>query len=445
MPSSRRMVAGAGLGSHPWALRTVPLPVATAEALTSSTPSTSSAAAVPTTSMIASCPPTSWKWTCSTGRRCSTDSTEASKPNTASARCATLAGSAASSISAVIAPWVRTTTSSPATTARVQATPPRMPVSNRRSQPGRASRSSSPRTSSTSAPASTSEPRAMSPAMPAKQWNQATAGATGWGSVTARSRAIAQAAPYPLSMPTTVMPDEQAESMDEQRGDALERSAVAGTGGHGDHGRRREPTDDAGQGALHARDDDHRVGHRDGVELGQQPVQAGDAAVGEQGGDEPERAEHSRALRGDGEVRRAGRDDHDGARPPGRRAVDHRREGAALRDRARAETEARGGSRRRLHLRLRGPREEHGAVAPAEQLRDDGRTVLRRLAGSVHRLGHAEAQVAVEVDPCESQVGEGQPAQLPDGVVGRAVSRGDLLDERAKRRGVHDLLYPAQL
>ena len=63
MPSSSRRVAGAGLGSRPCALRTMPMPVATEEAHTSSTPRTSSAAAVPTTSMMASCPPTSWKWT----------------------------------------------------------------------------------------------------------------------------------------------------------------------------------------------------------------------------------------------------------------------------------------------------------------------------------------------------------------------------------------------
>ena len=34
-----------------------------------------------------------------------------------------------------------------------------------------------------------------------------------WGCRHGRSRAMAQAAPYPLSMPTTVTPDEQEESM----------------------------------------------------------------------------------------------------------------------------------------------------------------------------------------------------------------------------------------
>ena len=53
----------------------------------------------------------------------------------------------------------------------------------------------------------------MSPAMPAKQWNQATVDVPGAAVGHGSSRAIAQAAPYPLSMPTTVMPDEQADSM----------------------------------------------------------------------------------------------------------------------------------------------------------------------------------------------------------------------------------------
>ena len=188
-------MAGAGLGSQPCALRTVPLPVATAEALTSSTPSTSSAAAVPTMSMIASCPPTSWKCTWSTGRRCSADSTAASERNTASARSVTRVGSAASSMRAAMDPWVRTTTSSPLTMARVHAIPPRMPSSSRRSQPGRASRSSKERISSTSAPASTSDPSAMSPAIPAKQWNHATVSVPVVGARHGRSRAMAHAAP----------------------------------------------------------------------------------------------------------------------------------------------------------------------------------------------------------------------------------------------------------
>ena len=54
----------------------------------------------------------------------------------------------------------------------------------------------------------------MSPAMPAKQWNQATVGRRAAGApVTRSSRATAQAAPKPLSMPTTVMPEAHETSM----------------------------------------------------------------------------------------------------------------------------------------------------------------------------------------------------------------------------------------
>ena len=96
-PSSRRTTAGDGLGRKPWAVRTVPVPVATDDAVTSSTPRTSSAAAVPTTSMIVSCDPTSWKWTCDGGRRWSRPSTSASAAKVASDRRATPGRSRASS------------------------------------------------------------------------------------------------------------------------------------------------------------------------------------------------------------------------------------------------------------------------------------------------------------------------------------------------------------
>ena len=86
-----------------------------------------------------------------------------------------------------------------------------------------------------------------------------------------------------------------------------------------------------------------------------------------------------------------------------------------------------------------------GPSVAVEQLLDDCRGVLGCLAGAVDGLGHPEAQVTVVVHPGEPQVRVGQAAQLTHGVVGRALARGDLFDERAKRRSVHDLLYPAQL
>ena len=62
-PSRRATTAGAGLGNMPCTARTMPRPVATGLARTSSIPSTSRAAAVPTMSTMVSWPPTSWKWT----------------------------------------------------------------------------------------------------------------------------------------------------------------------------------------------------------------------------------------------------------------------------------------------------------------------------------------------------------------------------------------------
>ena len=67
-----------------------------------------------------------------------------------------------------------TTSSWTDTTARVQAMPPRRTASCRRSQPASGTRRRMASTSSRSAPASSRLPSAMSPAMPAKQWNQAT-------------------------------------------------------------------------------------------------------------------------------------------------------------------------------------------------------------------------------------------------------------------------------
>ncbi len=96
-------------------------------------------------------------------------------------------------------------------------------------------------------------------------------------------------------------------------------------------------------------------------------------------------------------------------------------------------------------MRLARPGEQHRSVGPAEELLDDRGAVLGRLARPVDGLGYAEPQVTLEVDAGETEVGVGQPAQLAHCIVGRALARGDLFDQRTKRRSVHDLLYPAQL
>ncbi len=73
-----------------------------------------------------------------------------------------------------------------------------------------------------------------------------------------------------------------------------------------------------------------------------------------------------------------------------------------------------------------------GRGGGGEQLLDDRRAVLGRLARPVDGFGHALAQVTVVVDAGEPQVGVGQAPQLADGVVGCAVARGDLVDEGAE-------------
>ena len=174
-PASRRTTAGEGLGSRPWAVRTMPVPVATAEATTASTPRTSRAAAVPTTSTIASCPPTSWKCTCSGGaavdppldlgqggeRRPGPGGRpgRGGGPRRPAPRCGR--GSAP--------PRRRCRRPRPGCRRPRPAAPARREGPATEREPSR--RSS---TSSRSAPASRRLPSAMSPAIPAKQWNQAT-------------------------------------------------------------------------------------------------------------------------------------------------------------------------------------------------------------------------------------------------------------------------------
>ena len=86
-----------------------------------------------------------------------------------------------------------------------------------------------------------------------------------------------------------------------------------------------------------------------------------------------------------------------------------------------------------------------GPSVPPSSSCDHRCAVLGGLARPVDGLGHAEPQVTLQVDAGEAEVRVGQPAQLAYCVVGRALARGDLFDQRTKRRSVHDLLYPAQL
>ncbi len=98
-------------------------------------------------------------------------------------------GSLASSTRPVMWAAVRTTpVSATRTSTLVAAMPQRSTGSTVSSQPSTGSRPTSPRTSSGSAPASISAPSAMSPAIPEKQWNQATVRALTSASAAPRRR-----------------------------------------------------------------------------------------------------------------------------------------------------------------------------------------------------------------------------------------------------------------
>ena len=62
-PRRSSMTAGAGIGSRPCSVLTIPMPVGTADANTRSTFNDASASAVPTMSTIESTAPTSWNVT----------------------------------------------------------------------------------------------------------------------------------------------------------------------------------------------------------------------------------------------------------------------------------------------------------------------------------------------------------------------------------------------
>ena len=145
---------------------------------------------------------------------------------------------------------------------------------------------------------------------PAKQWNQATVARPrpgqpgGRGPVRARStagrghgsiRATAQAAPKPLSIPTTVIP-------------AAHEACMASRAVTPSRPRRSrcwwarrppapgDPADQARQRPFHAGHHDDGVGLRQLVGGGQQPVHPGHPAVGQQGGSQPQGDQGGRAL-----------------------------------------------------------------------------------------------------------------------------------------------------
>jgi hypothetical protein len=256
----------------------------------------------------------------------------------------------------------------------------------------------------------------MSPAMPAKQWNQASGGAE--PVVDADNRDTGGAGGVHR----------------EQGGDTLEGGAVADAGRDGDHGGGREAGDQARERAFHAGHDDDGVGLGHLVEARQQPVHAGHAAVGQELRSPPKCLQSDQALLGHGDVGRAGGDDQYPSRPGLPRPP--RQRGAMAQP-------TRVAPQRGVRLRVVGPGEQDGSPRLGEELGDDVGALLRRLARAVDRLGQALAERAVVVDPCVAQVGEGHPSQPSHRLVGAHGAGADILEELAEGGFVHVGHYPA--
>src|SRR5919197_442062 len=99
----------------------------------------------------------------------------------------------------------------------------------------------------------------------------------------------------------------------EQGGDAAEARAVADAGGDGDDRRGDQPADDRRERALHPGGDDEDARRAQALALGHDAVDAGDARVPDPLDAVAHRLGRERGLLGDGDVARAGGDDHHGA------------------------------------------------------------------------------------------------------------------------------------
>ena len=177
------------------------------------------------------------------------------------------------------------------------------------------------------------------------------------------------------------------------------------------------------------------------VDRGEQAVHPGDAAVGQRGRVEAEAAEDGHALVGHGQVGRAGGDHEDARRPGRRRPERHGRE--ARRSRRRSPGRAPSGRRRggdRLDLRRRSARVSRtGPPGSVEQLGDDGRALLGRLARPVHGLGMPWRRSRWWSTRAKPRSAKGRRRSRAHGVVGRAARPRHVVEQLPERGLVHDL------
>ena len=223
-------------------------------------------------------------------------------------------------------------------------------------------------------------------------------------------------------MLTTVTPGAQASEGGEQRGEAVERRAVAGARGDGNDGRGGEAGDDAREGGVHAGDDDQHARGLERVELVEQAVQAGDADVG----DAVDGVTHE--LGGDGGLlqdRQVGcaTAEREGAGQRGRRvaaAVEAERGGG------RVGAQVGDGAAERGGLRV-GPRDEQ-AVRAREHLLRGGDDLRRGLAVGEDDLRERVTEGAMVVDAGEADVAVGKVGSSA------AASAGDSAPEATRSR-----------
>ena len=142
--------------------------------------------------------------------------------------------------------------------------------------------------------------------------------------------ATAHAAPKPLSIPTTVIPAAHEACIASNAVTPFERRAVADARRHGDHRRRGETRHEARQRPLHPGDDDDRVRLGDLLDRGEESMDAGHPAIGEQRRAEAEGTEDGQALLCDGKIRRARGADEDAPGSIRLRAPGHGAEPAGL-------------------------------------------------------------------------------------------------------------------
>ena len=208
----------------------------------------------------------------------------------------------------------------------------------------------------------------------------------------------------------------------EERGETLERGAVADARRDGDHGDVDEPADDARERALHPRDGDDDARALQLADVGEQALEPGDADVVEPHDAVPERLGRLGGLLGDRQVARAGGADADLAGAVGLRGGTD--DGEAAR---RVPPRVRFCGRERGGLRRVEPRDEHPPRAAPSDRADDGADLLGRLARPVDHLGGALAQLPPVVHLGEPEVLERRRPEPRRGLLRRERPRPHLL------------------